>query len=409
MIFEYIVRDTKGKKVKGTQEATTREEAVKVLQSRGLFILRVYPFKQPVMTSSEEEKIKRRLFTHRGIKQADLILFARQMATMLEAGVSLVRALDIILKQTTSKNFYDMVLNIRNDIEQGLSFSESLRKYQKYFSSLWISLAETGEASGNLALSLERLATYLEERAEFRRKVITSLMYPLIITLVAVMALLFFTLKIVPTFSRIFMQFEIEMPGPTKVLIAISDFLLRFGWILLFVVPVACFFLYKYIKTGGKEYFDRIVLKLPMLGTFLKELSIERFSAEMKTLLESGVPIVYSLEMVERSVMNVVLRDIMTQIKESVKRGRTLSEIIEKFEYFPPMVTQLIKIGEEVGDLSGMFAKVNKFYSQLIETKVTRILALFEPVMIVIMGVIIGGMVISMYLPIFKLATLGTS
>ncbi len=405
MLFEYIARTKEGKKIVSRREVSSREELVRFLQNKGYYVISVYPAQRETRSFFTSKLVRR--FTHSRIKSSDLILFARQMATMLGAGVSLVKSLEIISRQISSKKFFDVIEDVKSEIEKGSSFSEVLKRYSGIFSSLWVSLIETGEASGNLSIVLERLAAYLEDREEFKRKIITALIYPSILFIVAIGAILIFIFKIIPTFSKIFKEFDITLPLPTQILIKVSNFIMHFWYILFIIIPLGVFFLYKYLRTGGRNFFDRLMLRLPILGNLIREISIEHFSAEMKTLLEAGVPIVYTLEMSEKSANNIVLRSILEKVKEAVKAGKTLSEPLESSGYFPPMVVQLIRIGEEVGDLPGMFRRINEYYSLLIETKISRMLALFEPFMIVFMGVIIGGMVISMYLPIFKLATLG--
>jgi len=399
-LFKYFARDRQGRKIVAVEEADSQEELIKRLRQKDLVIIKIKPVK------FLEEKRKR--FTHRSVKATDLLMFAYQLATMLSAGVTLVKALEVTKFQISSFKLHDTLEKIRMEVEKGSSFSEALRKFPKIFSTLWASLVEVGEASGNLALVLERLAYYLEQKLEFKRKIITALLYPTILFFIAIGAVTFFILVITPKFEGIFSEFDIKMPLLTQALFKISNFIGQTWIIFLILLPLTIFFLHKFVQTPtGKEIFDRIILRTPLLGTFLKEVSLERFSSEIATLLEAGVPIVYSLEISERSATNVILRDIIKEVKENVKKGKSLNVPLGKFTYFPPLVIQMVKIGEEVGNLAGMFKKISEYYHKLIETKMSRFIALFEPMMIVIIGILVGTMVIAMYLPIFNLATLG--
>ncbi len=401
-VFKYFVRDRLGRKIIKKEEASSEEELIKKLRQKDLIIIKIIPLKD------DASAFKRR-FTHRSVKSGDLLMFAYQLATMLNAGVTLVKALDVTKCQVSSSKFYEILEKIRIEVEKGNSFSEVLGKFPKIFSGLWVSLVEIGEASGNLALVLDRLAYYLEQRAEFRRKIVSALFYPAILFMIAIGAVAFFATMIIPKFKEIFLQFDMELPHLTRLLFEGSTFISRIWFLLVILIALIAFTFYKFIHLPkGKEVFDKIMLRFPIIGPFLKEVSLERFSSEIATLLEAGVPIVYSLEISEKSATNVVLRNIIKEIKENVKRGRPLNLPLEKFTYFPPLVIQMIRIGEEVGNLADMFKKISNYYHKIIETKMARFISLFEPLMIIFIGGIIGSMVIAMYLPIFNLATLGT-
>ena len=401
MLFKYIVKDKTGRKIVAQKEANSQEELIKLLQAQGYYVIKILPVKIEKVAIG-----RKRRFTHSRITSGELILLARQLATMLGAGVTLIKSLDIILPQITSKKLYSVVLDIKKRIEEGSSFSEALKAHQNVFSNLWISIVQTGETSGELPIVLERLATYLEERGDFKRRIITALTYPSLLFLIGIGALLFFVSRIVPTFAEIFSQFDIKLPLPTRILISVSNFIVRFKWLIILGVPSGIFLIYKYIKGPGKPLFDRVILRVPLFGVLFQEIFLERFSSEMKTLLEAGVSIVVSLKVTEDSIDNIIFKKAIDRIRESVKNGKPLSEEMRKDEVFSAMVTQLVSVGEEIGNLPEMFRRINQFYSNVIKAKIERMLALFEPFMIVIMGIIIGSMVISMYLPIFKIATL---
>lgn len=351
------------------------------------------------------EKTRRR---HAKITTADLVIFCRQLATLLGAGVTILKCLDIMVQQVSSSRFSGVLVNMMKDMQAGLSLHESMAKYPKVFSDLWVNLVESGEASGNLAVVLGRLAGYLERNEEFKKKVISALMYPMVLMIAGLGALLFLTIKIVPTFAEIFKGFNIKLPLLTQMLLFFSETLRKYFLLIAVAAGAGIFIFKKYISTkDGRRQWERFLFNLPMFGEFFHAISVERFSSEMSTLVESGVPILYSLEITEHSVGNIVVADIVRQIKEQVREGRLLSQQIEKSGFFDPMVVQMITVGEEIGELSQMFKKINDFYQDYVATFLARFTALFEPIMLIFMGAVIGTMVIGMFLPIFHLTKIG--
>jgi len=297
---------------------------------------------------------------------------------------------------------------LQKHMEAGLSFHEAMSKYPKIFSDLWVNLVESGEASGNLAGVLNRLAAYLERRAAFKSKLISSLIYPALLMVVGIGALLFLTVKIIPTFAQLFKGFNVKLPVFTLILIQVSYFI-RKGFLGITGALVVLFFIFrKYIKTKeGKRRFEEFQFSLPVFGEFFRSLVVERFSSEISTLIESGVPLLYSLEITEHSVSNSVMANVIRRIKEDVRQGKSLHSSLEKSKFFEPMVTQMVAIGEEIGELPQMFKRINTFYEEYTETFLTRFTSMFEPLMLIFMGVVIGIMVIGMFLPIFQIASIG--
>jgi type IV pilus assembly protein PilC len=298
-----------------------------------------------------------------------------------------------------------VIKDLEKNMEQGFSFHESLAKNGEVFSELWVNLVESGEASGNLAMVLNRLATYLERNAAFRGKIISALIYPLLLSVLGLGALLFLTVKIVPTFAQIFKGFDIELPALTKLLIAISTAVRSYAFLGIIIGIVGFFVFRQYINTKeGRKNYEKLLFKLPVFGEFFRVLVVERFTSEMTTLVDSGVPILYSLEITEHSVSNLVLGDVIRKIKDEVREGRPLSQPLEKSGFFEPMAVQMIAIGEEIGELANMFKRLNAFYQEYVDTFLTRFTSLFEPIMLLFMGFIIGSMVVGMFLPIFQIA-----
>jgi type IV pilus assembly protein PilC len=407
--YFYIVRNNAGKKESGVLEAVSQDEAVNQLQAKGMLIVSIFPEAKQVDDNATRETVRVKTKPkHSRITSSDLMLFCRQLATLLGAGVTILKSLSIIQMQVSSSRLAKVILNLIKNMEAGLSFHEAMSKEGDVFSDLWINLVESGEASGNLAVVLSRLAGYLERNEEFKRKIVSALMYPGILLCAGIGALLFMTIKIIPTFAAIFTEFKIELPLITKILIAVSVFIrTKFIWLILIIAAVI-FLFKKYISTtSGKRVYEEYLLKIPVFGEFVHALLVERFSSEMSTLLESGVPILYALEISEHSVDNLIMGDIIRSIKNDIRDGKSLGEPFDKSGFFEPMVVQMITIGEEIGELSQMFKRINVFYQEYVEVFLTRIVTMFEPILLVVLGSMIGVMLIGVFMPIFQIANIG--
>jgi type IV pilus assembly protein PilC len=402
--FFYIARNKFGKKDTGVEDAATQEEALLHLQSKELVVVSILPqFKEAGVNQEVISKAKFKPKHHR-IGGDDLVLFCRQLATLLGAGVTILKSLDIISQQVASRRLYEVIKDLERNMEAGLSFHEAMSKHSKVFSDLWINLVESGEASGNLAMVLNRLASYLERIAAFKKKLVSALIYPAILFFASTGALLFLSIKIIPTFVELFKGFDIKMPFLTQILIAISDSLRKYFLFVMAGLGAAFFFFKKYVSTKqGRRSFEKFLFNLPLFGDFFRILVVERFTSEMATLVESGVPILYSLEITEHSVNNLTLGDIIHNIKEDVREGKPLSQPLERSGFFEPMAVQMVTIGEEIGELSNMFKKLNTFYEEYVDTFLARFATMFEPMMLIFMGVVVGIMVVGMFLPIFQI------
>jgi len=408
--FFYVVRNSEGKKITGSEEASSSEELISRLQSRDLIVIEVIAESNEAgrkleSRSSIDQNVRQR---HSRVTSGDLVVFCRQLSTLLSAGVTILKSLEITAQQISSRKLYSVIKDVKKNMEAGLSFHETLAKHTDVFSELWINLIESGEASGNLSIVLNRLASYLERKEAFKGKMISSIIYPVILLLAGTGALLFLTIKIVPTFAEIFKGFNVELPFLTRILVSVSTFMRKYI-LIIFGILIAIFFIIKgYIKTReGRKAFEKIQFSLPVFGEFFRALAVERFSSGMATLIESGVPLLYSLDISEHSVGSIIVGDIVRQIKEEVREGRSLSQPLAKSGFFEPMVVQMVAVGEEIGDLPQMFKRINQFYQEYVETFLTRFTAMFEPFMLIFMGAVIGTMVIGMFLPIFQLAQLG--
>lgn len=410
-VFDYVARDKNGDKVKGQQNAATKDELLAQLQSKGYVVSSIIekpeaarsPVSADGAKASDSNKGK-----HGWVTKTDLLLFARQLATMINAGVSILKSLQIMQKQTESRNMAEILAKVVKDMESGVTLHDALGKHKKVFSELWVNLIETGEASGNLGLVLERLATYLERQESLKSKIISAMIYPIILMVVAVGAILVFLLKIFPMFSAVFSDFGMELPPLTQMMIHASN-LLKKGFLPGIVIIVVLVFMFRqYIgTTAGRRNYDIFLLKLPLIGGLVKIVALERFASTMSTLVQSGVPILYSLEITERTIGNKLLEDTLKKVKENVRGGKTLSGPLEESGLFPAMVIQMVGVGEEIGELPQMFKRIADYYSEVIETLITRLTAAFEPIMLVVMAGIIGMMVVGMFLPILKLSQIG--
>ena len=411
--FTYLARDGSGKKMQGSMDGMTEDDVINRLQAMELLVVEVYPeipgnVAQAGMPGAAAMKAGMQGRKHFGISSVDIVVFCRQLATLLGAGVTILKSLETISRQVSSQKLYKVIESLRKNMEQGLSFHEALAKQPDVFNDLWVNLVESGEASGNLAIVLDRLAMYLERNAEFKRKVVSSLIYPIILLVASLFALLFLTIKIVPTFAEVFKSFNITLPAATVALLAVSSFVRKSFWFFVIGAAVGFYLLRNYIKTKeGRRNFENFLFKAPVFGEFFRALSIERFSSEMSTLIESGVPILYSLEITENSVGSLIIGDIVRQIKEDVRAGRPLSYPLERSGFFEPMVVQMVSVGEEIGELSQMFKRINTFYQTYVETFLSRFLSLFEPIILIFMGVVIGLMVVGMFMPIFQISQMG--
>ncbi len=409
--FSYIARKSNGERDTGVVDALSQDEVVLQLQQKGLIVTSILPLEISQQTSagvapSRIATRKKSQFTHGGVRATDMVIMARQLALLLSAGVSLLRSLDIIAKQVDSKTLFGVISQIRQDMEGGRTLRDAMAKFPKVFAPLWLNLVETGEASGNLPMVLEKLAYYLEEAMAFRRKILSALLYPAILLFISVSAVMFFVMKIVPTFAGILDSFGVPLPMATKIVIGISHFLINKFYILVGAIVLVVFV---FRRLSAQPQFNRLFeemrFKMPVMGEFFRFVLLERFATTMAILVESGVPILYALEISERSAGSPKMAECIAFIKKNVKEGRSMAEPMEKMEFFTPMVIQLVAIGEEIGELTGMLKRISKYYQEYLETFVTRLATIFEPLMIVFIGIIIGAMVISIFLPIFNLAT----
>jgi type IV pilus assembly protein PilC len=365
-----------------------------------------YLRKRKIIVTSLKEKTKQfalKFPTRKRVSVKDMGVFTRQFATMINAGLPMVQCLDILSAQMDKEYFRKIISTVMTDVEGGSTLAEALGKHN-VFSRLYVNMVEAGEAGGILDQILNRLAQYLEQAEALARKVKSAMMYPTVVFIVATAATIFMLVFIIPTFARMFSDFGGELPLPTKVVLGLSNFL-RAQWYVLALGISGAIYAFKrfYATEPGKKRIDRFMLKIPVLGSVLRKAAVARFTRTLGTLVKSGVPILNGLEITARTAGNKVIEDAILSTRESISQGNTIAQPLKDCGVFPPMVVQMISVGEETGALDDMLEKIATFYDSEVDTSVEAMTSVIEPIMIVIMGVIVGGMLIAMYLPMFKL------
>lgn len=403
-MFNYIVKDSSGKTIKDMVEALNEESLVNRLQNDGFFVVKVHLASENLSKPTSVNNVVTKKFTHNGVKLEDLLVLARQLATMLEAGVTLMRSLSVVAEQIDSKELYRIVSEIRTDVEQGKTFSNSLAKHPKVFNQFWVSLVEVGEASGTMPMVLNKLTVYSEQEAAFRSTVNSALVYPAVLFTVCMGAVAFFALFVAPRFESIFETMHTEIPMITKMLMSLFKFV-KSNFLALVAVGVGVFFAIKtYLKTRqGKLTLESVMYNMPVFGPMYKMVIVEKFASQMSILVDSGVPILYALEITEKLVDNIRCAVIISNIRESVREGKLLADPMSASGFFPPMCVQMIKVGEETGQLGEMLKHVAHFYQKNVEAFMKSFGSLIEPFMLVFMGGIIGVIVLAMFMPLFNL------
>jgi len=395
--YQYTAKDKNGNSIIGSLEAVSEAEVIDILHKKELIVLSVEEIKgKPSKLKSEGR-----------VKLDDLVIFSRQLATMIDAGIPLVQSLGIMGEQVENKALKKVVIFVRQDIEAGTSFCDALARHPKVFSELFINMSRAGEASGTLDEVLDRLATYLEKTASLNRKIKSSLVYPAVVVTMAVLITGVLLLKVVPTFKGIFEMLGGELPLPTLILIGVSELLRRY---ILFTVAALVFmgFLFRrYINTEkGRYNFDRSILKIPVLGVLFRKVALAKFSRTFSTLIKSGVAVLNSLDIVAKTSGNKVVEEAVLNCRTAVRNGESISMPLSKSRVFPPMVCRMIGVGEQTGQLEKMLSKIADFYDEQVDAAVAALTSMIEPLVIALLGIIIGGVVIALFLPIFKITEL---
>ncbi len=396
-VFTYQGRTAQGSAA-GEIEAPDRTTAVSQLRQKQILVTSIK--EKPAGKTAAAPKLGGK------VKDRDMAIFTRQFSTMIDAGLPLVQCLNILAEQSESKTLRGVTTKVARDVESGSTLAEALRKHPKTFNDLFTNMVEVGESGGILDVVLQRLSVYIEKAAALKSKVKSALVYPVTIIGVAFAVIVFMLTFVIPTFSKMFSQMGAELPLPTKIVMMLSDFMLGYWWAVFGGIGGGIYLLRRYYKTeAGQSMIDALVLRLPVFGMLIRKVAVARFTRTLGTMISSGVPILEGLRITARTAGNKVVEKAVNATREAVASGKTIVEPLKASGVFPPMVIQMINVGEQTGALDAMLAKIADFYDEEVDVAVGGLMALMEPMMIVFLGVVIGGIVIAMYLPIFKLVT----
>ncbi|MBZ0160603.1 type II secretion system F family protein [Candidatus Methylomirabilis sp.] len=396
--FAYRGRSQMGRVVAGRMEANTTEAVVAALRQQHIF---------PMSVKLQPKSIELKLpgFGRR-VKEKDLTVFTRQLATMIDAGLPLVQCLETLASQQPNKRFKNTLTEIRAEVEGGSTFATALKRHPTAFNSLYVNMVEAGEAGGLLDTILSRLAVYIEKAMTLRRKVKGALIYPSTIVTVAIAVVIFLLTFVIPTFASFFEGQKVPLPLPTQIVMAASRFVRTYllaGLGLFIAGIVGIRFSYKTEK--GRRAIDGLFLRTPIFGAMLRKVAVARFTRTLGTLIASGVPILDGLDITAKTAGNKVVEEAIMKTRESIAEGKTIADPLKTSRVFPPMVVQMISVGEQTGALDSMLEKIADFYDAEVDQAVANLTAMLEPILMVFLGVVVGGIVIAMYLPIFKLVT----
>ncbi|HEV8242452.1 MAG TPA: type II secretion system F family protein [Nitrospirales bacterium] len=395
-VFAYAGK-TKGKPVTAEISAADRTAAIDQLRSQGVTV-----------TTIEEKKKAKSLFGERKqkITDKDVVIFTRQFATMINAGLPLVQCLEILATQCDNKTFGKLIGEVKMDVESGSTFADALKKQPKTFSSLYCNMVQAGEVGGALDVTLQRLANQLEKTAKLKAQIKSAMIYPSAIVGVAIIVVSVLMVFVIPIFAKMFTDFGGALPGPTLLVINVSDFMQKYIILMIIAAGAGVWGLKKYYATpAGRLQIDTLALKAPVAGDLIRKIAVAQFTRTFGTLLQSGVPIMEGLEIVARIAGNKVVENAILAARTSVGEGKSLSEPLGTTGVFPPMVVQMINVGEATGALDAMLSKIADFYDDEVDTAVAALTSLLEPMLMVFLGTVIGFIVIAMYLPIFKMAS----
>ncbi len=399
--FKYQARDASGKTVKGTMQAQSQSDVVADLRRRRLTPLDI---KAGGLLAGNRGGRRKGMAKSSSVKKGELEIFTRQLSTMLSAGIPMLEALEILGEQADSPGFSFCLDRIVGDIRSGSDLSKSMSSHPKVFSNIYVSMIRAGEVSGQIDTILTRLAEYLEAAAHLRAEIKSAMTYPVVSLFLVLGIACFLMMGIVPSFKPVFESLEVELPGLTVFIMDIA-FFMRDNWYLIFGSIIGAFAAFKaWVQTDGGEYtWHMITLKAPVFGPLFKKVALSRFSRTFSTLIKSGVPILGAMEIVSATSGNRVISEVVDSAANSVKQGDTLAAPFGASNVFPPMVTKMIGIGERSGSLDTLLEKIAEFYDQQVETEVKGLTSLIEPIMIAVMGFVVGGIVLAVFLPIFKL------
>ena len=397
-VFAFSGRTRTGQVINGEMEAPNREAVVAQLRRQQVLATVIKPKARDIEISIPGFGAK--------ANEKDLAIITRQLATMIDAGLPLVQCLDILAQQQEKKFLKSTLQDIRQDVEGGSTFSAALKKHPKVFSGLYTNMVEAGEAGGILDTILNRLAAYIEKAMTLKKRVKTAMFYPATIVSVALVVVTFLLMYVIPTFEQLFAGFGASLPLPTVIVLKLSNFVQAYILFIIGGLVGTVVGLRMYYRTeGGKRAIDGLLLRLPIFGTLIRKVAVAKFTRTLGTLVSSGVGILDGLDITARTAGNKVVEDAILKARTTIAQGKTIAEPLQASKVFPPMVTQMIAVGEQTGALDRMLNKIADFYDEEVDSSVAGLTSLLEPLLVIFLGVIIGGVVIAMYLPIFKLIT----
>jgi type IV pilus assembly protein PilC len=398
--FAFTGRTRGGQIITGERMADSPDAAVAMLRREQIMVTKIAAAKARADRSDKALKVAQK----KAVPTKSLAIFTRQFSVMIDAGLPLVQCLEILGRQEPHKGFANIILRVREEVEGGASLADGMRKFPKAFDDLFTNMVAAGEAGGILDTILKRLATYIEKNVKLKAQVKSAMIYPVAVLVIAAAVVAVILWKVIPTFAQLFAGLGAELPLATRVVIWMSEQMVIVMPALAVGIPVGAFFFRQYYATErGRRVVDGTLLRLPILGLILRKVAVARFCRTLSTLLSSGVPILDGLTITGKTAGNAIIEDAIMTTRTSIERGETVATPLSGTKVFPPMVTQMIGVGEATGALDMMLGKIADFYEEEVDTAVAGLLTLLEPVMIAILGVIVGGIVISMYLPIFSL------
>lgn len=392
--YEWKGRKRTGEDVTGVMTADNREAVNQALR------------RQQITVGKVTEKGKEFALPKMGggVSAKELAIFTRQFSVMIDAGLPVIQCLEILGAQQANKSFQRALFTVREDVEAGANLSDAFKRHPKVWDDLYCNLIAAGEAGGILDTIMQRLSVYIEKAVKLKSAVKSALIYPVVVVTVAILVVALIMWKVIPTFAELFAGLGAKLPMPTRIVIAISNFLGRWGWLCVLVLIGLGFLLASYYKTAGGRYnIDKLLLKAPIFGVLLKKIAVARFCRTMATLVSSGVPILEGLEITAKTAGNAIVEEAIMNVRKAVEEGKTLAEPLTASGVFPGMVTQMISVGETTGALDNMLSKIADFYEDEVDEAVANLMSMLEPLIIVFLGATIGGIVVAMYMPLFAM------
>ncbi|HOK05984.1 MAG TPA: type II secretion system F family protein [Syntrophales bacterium] len=396
--FVWEAANRRGEIKKGVMDGTDEAAVRNMLRRQGYRSINVKP--------KPKDLSEYLPFLKQGVKEKDVVVFARIFSTMINAGLPLIQCLDLLAQQEQNKTFKAVITSIKEDIESGSTLCDALKKYPKIFDELFVNLVAAGESGGILDVILQRLSNYMEKAMKLKSKVKGAMTYPASVLVISIGVVALLLLKVIPVFQKMFEGMGGELPGPTQFLVNASAFTQKYFLLMLGVV-IAAFIAFNRFKATerGRYLIDSLVLKAPVFGPLLKKVAVAKFTRTMSTMMSSGVPILEGLTIVSKTAGNVIIEQALLNTRRSIAEGKTIAEPLAETDIFPPMVVQMIAVGEATGALDTMLSKIADFYDDEVDAAVEAMTSLLEPFMMVFLGGVVGGMIIAMYLPIFKMAS----